>query len=204
MSDELEGEVTVWIQDLKAGNSAAAQQLFQAYFDRIVRLASRKLDGVPKRVSDEEDVALSAFESFFRGVDGGKFPKLDDSTDLWRLLATITTRKAVDQVHFQNRQKRGGGKVRGESVFANAGPDGEAFGFEQFASADRTPEMEEAMTAECQRLFEKLGDEELVSLALLKLEGYSNVEIAVKKGVARRTIQRKLAQIQELWSEEID
>ena len=52
--------VTLWLEQLQAGESAAAQQLWQRYLERLLRLASRKLGDLPRRVADEEDVVLSA------------------------------------------------------------------------------------------------------------------------------------------------
>jgi hypothetical protein len=63
-SDE---SVTYWLEQLKAKNPAAAQRLWERYFRRLVGLARVKLRGHAKVVADEEDVALSAFDSFCRG-----------------------------------------------------------------------------------------------------------------------------------------
>ena len=46
-----------------------------------------------RRAADEEDVALSAFDSFCRGAEQGRFPQLDGRDDLWHLLVVITVRK---------------------------------------------------------------------------------------------------------------
>src|SRR5262249_37281756 len=59
-----EGSVSHWIGQLKAGDHAAAQELWNNYFHRLVGLARKKLEGAPRRAADEEDVALSAFTSF--------------------------------------------------------------------------------------------------------------------------------------------
>ena len=56
--------VTLWIDQLKAGDAQAAQRLWETYFQRMVELARRKLEGAKKGAADEEDVALSAFKSF--------------------------------------------------------------------------------------------------------------------------------------------
>ena len=90
-----EGSVTCWIQLLSTGDPAAAQRLWERYFRRLVGLARTKLRGAPRRAADEEDVALSAFVSFFRGAARGRFPRLEDREDLWRLLVVITARKAL-------------------------------------------------------------------------------------------------------------
>src|SRR4051794_39017001 len=98
-----EGSVTRWIGDLRSGGDAAAQRLWERYFDRLVHLARNKLRALPRRgaAEDEEDAALSAFDSFCRGVARGQFPRLTDRDDLWRLLVVLTVRKAFDQVERQ-------------------------------------------------------------------------------------------------------
>ena len=116
MTDER--SVTHWIHEIKKGESAAASALWERYFDQLVRLARRKLRGMPCRVADEEDVALSAFDSFCRAAAKGRFPDLADRDSLWRLLLQMTARKAVDLIRYNERKKR---KVFGESAIG--GPD---------------------------------------------------------------------------------
>jgi serine/threonine-protein kinase len=65
------GSVTHWISQLRAGEAAAAQKLWEGYFRRMVELARLKLQGLPRRAADEEDVALSAFHSFCQGASAG-------------------------------------------------------------------------------------------------------------------------------------
>ena len=124
--ESFDQSVTLWIRDLKGGHDDAVGKLWAKYFERLVRTAGRKLADVPKRMADEEDVALSAFHSLCRGAQAGRFDLLQDRDDLWRLLVAIASRKAVDQMRRQTSQKRGGGAVRGESVVYTA--DGEAAG----------------------------------------------------------------------------
>src|SRR6516165_8429863 len=111
--------VTNWIDQIKAGQFAAAQDLWNRYFHRLVGLARKKLQGRPRRAADEEDVALSAFDSFFRGAEQGKFPRLQDRDDLWGLLVVITARKALHLVEHEGRQKRGGGRVLTEGALGD-------------------------------------------------------------------------------------
>src|SRR5262245_58994534 len=108
--------VSQWLNLLQEGDSAAAQQLWERYFHRLVGLARVKLQGQPRRAADEEDIALSAFASFCRNAADGRFPQLADRDDLWRLLVTLTERKAYNLVRDERRQKRGGGAVQGESI----------------------------------------------------------------------------------------
>ena len=50
--------VTLWIEGLKAGDEAAVADLWNRYFDRLVQLARQRLGSTPRRVADEEDVAI--------------------------------------------------------------------------------------------------------------------------------------------------
>src|SRR5260370_13955086 len=120
-----DASVTGWIGQLKAGNHEAAQQLWNTYFQQLVRLARARLRGFPRRAVDEEDVALTAFDSFCRGAANGRFPKLSDRNELWHLLIVITARKVIDVRQHEKRQKRGGGDVRGESAFLDAAGESE-------------------------------------------------------------------------------
>src|SRR4051812_25511648 len=111
-----DGSITRCVGDLKAGDHAAAQVLWERYFEHLVRLARRRL-AVAKRVGadeDEEDAALSAFDSFCAGLAGGRFPRLGDRNDLWGLLVVITARKAAAQVDRRRALKRGGSLFRVE------------------------------------------------------------------------------------------
>lgn len=191
-------EVTCWFQGLAQGDEAAVEQLWRQYYEKLVRFARRKLAEGQRRAADEEDVALSAFHSFCRGAAAGRFPHLEDRHDLWKLLVTITARKASHQVRRDMQQKRGSGNVRGESVFAAAGGRKEV-GMGNLLGTEPTPEFAAMAAEECRRLLEALPDEETRQIALWKLEGYTNEEIAGNLKCAERTVERKLQKIRELW-----
>jgi len=200
--------ITQWIGQLKAGDPGAParviaeQELWNHYFHRLVGLARKLLRGAPQRVEDEEDVVLGALNSFFRGAEGGRFPDLRDRTDLWPLLVKITAHKAINQLERHQAQKRGGGKVRGESVFLNGGADSDIAGIEQIVGAEPTPEFAAAMAEHCQKLLAVLDDDSLREIARLKLEGYTNEEIAERLGIVERTVERRLNRIRRQWMEQ--
>src|SRR5262245_25950546 len=119
-----EGSITHCLNLLKAGDRAAAQQLWERYSQRMIGLARAKLRGTARRMADEEDVALSAFDSFYQRAERGRFPDLDDRGDLWQLLYVITVRKAIDLVHHERRPTRGSGRVLVLSELAEMDPEG--------------------------------------------------------------------------------
>ena len=193
------GSVTHWFEQIREGDSMAARAIWERYYPELVRLAREKLRGTPRRVADEEDVATSAMKSFILAAQKGRFPDLADRHDLWRLLLQMTARKVVDLKRRETRQRRGGGRVRGESGFGDA--DDRAALAEVIGNAP-TPEFAAMMTEQCQRRLERLDDPELEALAVAKLEGYKNEEIAERFGCSVRTIERRLRLIRKKWQQE--
>jgi DNA-directed RNA polymerase specialized sigma24 family protein len=100
-----ETSITTLIRGLKQGDHAAAEHLWVRYFDKLVAVARKKLSSVPKRTFDEEDVALSVFQSLCRGAEKGNFQMLTDREDLWALLLAITRQKAVDRIRHETGKK---------------------------------------------------------------------------------------------------
>lgn len=192
-------DVSDWVRRLGAGDREAAGPLWQEYSRRLIGLARKKLRDQPRRVADEEDVALSAFDSLCRGVEQGRFPQLEDRHDLWSLLAVITVRKALDQIVRRGRIGRGGGKVRGESAFAQPGDgSGAGRGIEQIAGDEPTPAFAAAAAEQGEELLRALP-EGLRCVAVWKVEGYTNQEIAARLGRSLATVERKLSLIRDAW-----
>lgn len=199
-----EGSVTRWIGDLQEGDlDEAARQLWGRYFERLARLAQGKLQASPRGVADEEDVALSAFNSFFEGATAGRFPQLGSRDDLWRLLVTITARKASNQRRNEHRLKRGMGRVVGEGNLDQGNPDG-AGAMAQMLGGEPTPEFAALVAEECRLRLDSLRDEALREVALMRMEGYTNDEIAARLGTSLRSVERKLEVIRKRWQAEND
>jgi DNA-directed RNA polymerase specialized sigma24 family protein len=190
-----DASVTRLIGMLKEGDRAAAQQLWETYFQRLVGLARARLRGTARRVADEEDVALSAFDSFYRRAEGGQFPRLQDRDDLWQLLFVLTVRKAINLAKYQGRRVRGASQVVSLA-------DLEGLDVESVLGPEPTPELAAEMTDECRRLLDRLGDPTLRSVALWKMEGFTNREIATRLDCVEHTVERKLRSIRQLWSSE--
>jgi RNA polymerase sigma factor (sigma-70 family) len=186
------GSVTRWLGQLQEGDPTAARQLWERYFHRLVGLARKRLGSTPRRMADEEDVALSAFDSFCRNAGAGRFPDLLDRDSLWRLLVVLTARKAAHLRRDQARQKRGGAAAGTEIV-----------GLDEVLSREPTPEFAAEMAEEYGRLLASLHDRELETIALWRMEGYSVEEIAAKLGCAPRSVKRRLQLIRSIWKEEV-
>ena len=195
--------MTRWVTALKGGDAAAAQPLWERYHRQLVALARQKLQAARRRDGDEEDVVQNAFHSFFRGVARGRFPQLDDRDNLWRLLVVITARKALDQLAYERSKRRGGGTAQGESRISSREESGwgEA-ALEQVVGEEPTPEFAAQVAEQYRRLLDLLGDETLRQVAVWKMEGHTNDEIAAKLDCSKRTVSLKLEAIRMIWSQE--
>lgn len=199
-----EGSITQWIGGLKAGDGDAAQQIWAAYFDRLVRLARDRLRAARRTGADqdEEDVALSAMNSLCAGAAAGRFPRLIDREGLWGLLVVIAARKALNSARDQRRLKRGGGLVRAETDLAAAGgPDDEDAALARVVGREPTPEFAATVAESLRQRLEALPDDTLRRVALLRLEGHTNEEIADALGCTPRTVIRKVEVIRRHWTE---
>jgi DNA-directed RNA polymerase specialized sigma24 family protein len=188
--------VTQWVRALKQGDQSAAQRLWAAYFRRLVGLAHARLSDAPRRMADQEDVALSAFDSFCRGAQAGRFPRLDDRNDLWQILVLITVRKAIDLRNYEQRPSRGLGTVQSLTEVTREG-------LEMIGGGEPTPALAAQLTEEYERRMEQLEDPTLQNVATWKLEGFTDVEIAARLGCVTRTVERKLARIRSIWANEV-
>lgn len=204
MDEPDRGSVSMWIDGLKAGDDEAARLIWNRYFEKLLEVARRRLGRMPRRSFDEEDVAVSVFDSLCNGAEAGRFQEMRDRTDLWKLLVTITRQKAVDRIRRETAQKRGGGGTRGESDFKHGdGDDEQMSAIDAMLREDPTPEILVAMEEQTQRMLKLLRDDSLRQVAVLKLNGYANAEVADQMSVTTRTVERKLALIRQAWKKEL-
>jgi RNA polymerase sigma factor (sigma-70 family) len=185
------GSVTHWIHDVRDGDPEAVQRLWERYFQRLVGLAQTKLKSGQRRVSDEEDVASRVFQLFHHAISHGRYPQLSDRDGLWRLLIRMTARVAIDQQRKQHRVRRGGGRVRGESALGGQGAVA-ADPFGQVVGTDPTPEFLASIREQLTNLLNALESPHLQELAIAKMEGYTNSELATRFNCSERTVERRI------------
>ena len=184
MSDD---SVTHWIHDLKNGEGDAAEKLWGRYFEKLVALGRRTLGSSPRRAADEQDVALSAFNSFCLKATRNGFNQLNDRNDLWKLLTTITIRKSEKQARREDLRRT---------------VDGSTFLLDKLDGPDLPPDFIVMLDDTTEHLLAKLRDPMLRQVATGRLEGLTNREIADRIGRSIPTVERKLRLIRRAWSNE--
>jgi RNA polymerase sigma factor (sigma-70 family) len=183
------------LQRLKAGGDSAATKLWNLYFERMVAVAARKLYGKHRVSRDEEDIAISAFKSFCKGIQAGRFEGAADQDSLWPLLVTLTINKAIDHLRHENRAKRAGDRnapLAAENLISE----------DVWLHEQTSPELQAIANESFQKLFQVLdetGDAALAKIAMGHVQGLETESIAEEMGCSSRTVQRKLMTIRAIW-----
>jgi RNA polymerase sigma-70 factor, ECF subfamily len=170
----------------RAGDQDAARQLFDRYVNQLLALARRRISQRIAGRVDAEDIVQSVFRTFFHRAREGQF-QIDDPDDLVKLLARITVHKTLRQVAFHKRGKRDAGRETGQ------GEDGNDQLMTVLAG-EPGPEETAILLDAMEQFLAKLEPKDRQILQL-RMEGYSNVEIADKLGITDRKIRRLMERI---------
>lgn len=188
--------VTVWLCELREGDPDAASKLWDYFCHRLKAIARHKLSTNTRAAYDEEDAVQSAFFSFVDGVNKGSFPDLKDRNELWRLLLVMTSRKVAHRHRHELQDCRDVRRVMQNLVFGE-------FAFSSTENREPTPEFVVEFSDTYESLLKALNSEELMQIATLKLEGYSDAEVAARIDCSRRTVQRRLEIIRRIWEKSL-
>jgi DNA-directed RNA polymerase specialized sigma24 family protein len=195
--------VSEWIAGLKAGEVNAIQKLWDRYKDRLVELAHERLRRLPGRIADGDDLAQSVFLCFYRGATAGRLNDIRSRDELWWLLLAITRKKTVSLIRRETAKKRGSGRVRSETAM-NLAMDGYSrFVLDELEADSLTPETATMMDEEAELLLNRLRDDLLRRVAVLRVEGYTVTEIARHLSISERAVERKLNLIRKAWKTEL-
>ncbi|MCA8999965.1 MAG: sigma-70 family RNA polymerase sigma factor [Planctomycetaceae bacterium] len=184
------------LRRIKSADEAALQQFWEMKSDAFLRFAEQVFRGTTHIARDEEGAVQSALLSLWKGLREDRF-EFEDESGLLRIMLTIIRRKVIKQMRHAHRQRRGGGLDH--VPLYGATNDGEPVAI---ADDDLRPDELVEAKEEHARLFLVLGEAELRRIAILKLEGHTDQEIADALGRSRATIARKLRLIRETWVNE--
>ena len=190
-----EGSITIWIGKLLDGDEQAATEIWRRYFQPLAAIAKKRRGDLRNSSEDEDDIVMSALDSFFRRARDGQFTELKDRDNLWSLLVTITSRKALNQRQRVLAKKRGGETQ--PLPLESVGNTVDA------VRTQASPLTIVELNDWVRHLFSRLQDDGLANVADLKLQGYTNQEIAKSINRSERTVENRLRLIRKIWSEEI-
>jgi len=175
MSSESELRKTL-IERLNKGDEDAIAKLYHAFSGRLVEIAGKNIHPALLKRFDGEDVVQSVFRTFFRRQAGGQY-SIDNSTQLWKLLVTITIFKTRSQARRHRAAKR------------NAHVESPSLSHIDFLDTAPTPDSALALWEEVDVVLEGLPQKASDILAA-RLEGQTKTEIAENLNISRQTVHR--------------
>lgn len=188
--------VTDWIAQLKMGDQQAAFLLWKRFFRQLRAIARAKLGAFARASQDEEDVALSALNALFLGAREGHFEQFETRNDFWQLALVILSRKASNlRRSLQTRRE-----ISATDLAMATGLEFTPVVMEQAVQALSGDTGIESLGIDCEELLLRV-DERLRRVALLKLAGLSNEEIAASLDRSVKSVERYLQQIREAWTD---
>lgn len=192
-------QITEWLRSFEQGDEVAAMKLWECYFQQVCNFALKRTRGNYEALVDPEDIAASVFESLWRGATEGRLGTVADRNELRMLLLSITKQKVVDGIRRETAKKRGGGK----KVLSLSDSTGRQM-LSVLPANQKTPSEEASFREEFQRLLDLLDDEQLIQIAVLKLQGHTNQEICEFAKVSIASVTRKLRLIKDKWIPELE
>lgn len=175
----------------RAGEAAAADEIFQRYLERLTKLARARLSQRLASRTDADDVVQSAWRSFFVGAREDRFA-LHRSGDLWRLLVSIVMHKLYRQVRHHQADSRSVSREEPQ-VPGNV---------RELPFVDKQPTADEAVAlAELVESCLKEFDVVKCEIFERRLQGELIEDIALALDYSERTIRRKLEEIRKVVGE---
>lgn len=196
-SDEL-GSVSELIERLRHSDPDAAAALWARFEVRLVRYIVQVLRAGPATSVDEGAIGNSVFEGLLQLARQGKLANVRRD-EFWKLTKVIAKRRVIDKVRRAYRTKRGGGTVVTESVVRGANAAAHEF-LDQFPARQTSPDIV-AMTEDLLSRIEQEFTRELWQILDLRLQSFTDPEIASRINKSVPTVERKLRLIRQILKE---
>lgn len=202
--DRVCGDTSICLKAIRHSQDQTAEyRLFQKYFPRLADVARATLHSVRLRTFDEEDVANESLWEFYAGMAAGRFSHLSGHKEYWSLLVCITRRRAIDMLRRAKAQSRNPGLLRGESVFQFNSildvPRGQTPGSDDVVSESVMVDDDDEVQFFLDFLAACDNEIPLHRIALLRIDGFTNPEIAQRLDLSLRAVERAAARIRNLW-----
>ncbi len=192
------GSVTNLLRAIEQGDDDAAHQLWNRYESEMHGVAQRRMKRLKQRdILDEEDIVSSAFAGICLAARKGQLAKISNRGELWGLMIVAIHNKIGQREEYVGAAKRDADLLVSQADrLRDLGSN-----LERIVTSEAGPESQAIQVEAVEVLLKKLDDPDHRAVAVLKLAGYSNDEIAEQLGYARRTIQRMLSLIRSCWED---
>lgn len=164
-----------WIEAVQNGVENSLRMLWDRFDRRFIERAYSWLQQITIQTREfPEYRSLPPIDSLFAATRGQTLPKQRGENEFWRILAIVAHQQHADELLAANE------------------------------AGDRIQVFAALMGPECLRMINLLADSELEAMVLWRLEGMTNDVIATKLSYTRRTVQRMMKLVREIWEYEIE
>lgn len=181
------------LEDAEAAGPDEFDRIWQRFHQALKSYVQRRLSPRLRARGQASDVIQSAFVSFWKKLEAGVTPPLDDDEHLWRYLVKIARRKLAKMWKRIYTKKRGAGK---EFAEADLGSDQAELALAQLV----LNETERQLEADLETILSRL-DLETQTICSMKLASMTNREIAQEFGCSLRKVERKGELLRRIFAE---
>jgi len=178
-----------FVNSLRQGNPEATKKIFDAYVNKLVAMARKRISQRFAGRIDAEDIVQSVFRTFFHRAKQGQF-ELNDEDDICKMLARITVHKTFRQIAHHQAGKRDAGRDLGSG-------DSSQDLMVNLMSREPSPEEATALLDQMEHFLAQLRQEDRDILEM-RMQGFSTLEIAQKLSITDRKIRRLMERIRGL------
>jgi RNA polymerase sigma-70 factor, ECF subfamily len=189
----------LWVQQLIHGDEEVVREFWERYGPQLEQLAGRHIARRLQPRIGPDDVVQSVCRTFLRRSKAGNYD-LTDTDGLWRLLCAITLTKVRQHVRFHLRQRR---TVLREAPQPSESSVQAPIRDAAVAAGQQTPDAAAAFSEQMEQLLGSLDSEEQM-LVQLRIEGFTQPEIAQSMGCSERTVRRLLTRVRAKWSRQLE
>jgi RNA polymerase sigma-70 factor (ECF subfamily) len=190
MADD-SGEFLDLMRRVRAGDEAAARELYQRYGRHILRVVRRRLRQPLRSRFDSTDFTQSVWKAFFAATQHYTF---DTPQALLRYLEKVASRKVAGA--YRRGTQTAKDPLYRQLPLDTRSPDGDGPSPNHLASADPTPSQEAVANERWARLLDGQSPAAQAMLTLRR-QGFTIDEIANLTGVASKTVQRLLRHLED-------
>ena len=189
------GSLTAIVHRYHAGDVGAETELFDRIYPLVREVARRTATAQRAAIADGSDFAISAWMSFHNWIRRAELNGDESFAYFWNLLVQMTRCKANEHGRWETAEKRGGGRVISASSFDSQSD--ETTWLDTIASEEFSADFLGILYHEQLESLEP----QLQNIALAKLQGYTNKQVAEMEDISERSVERKLERIRRRWSE---
>jgi RNA polymerase sigma factor (sigma-70 family) len=183
----IEDDLTSLLEAAQRGDPAAWESLFHEFYPKIRRVVRQKLNPSLRSVFDSTDFASDVMKSLAANFDRLSFTSMES---LVAFLKKVAERKVIDEYRRHHTIRRDHSRDR--PITARS-PDGDDL---QLPSDEPTASQVAQANEVNARLLARVSPTGRM-IVQLKLQNYSNADIAAETGWNIRKVQRYLKDLQE-------